>query len=199
MASQSERTATTRKAILKSARALLMASAYDRVSVDEIAAGAGVAKGAVYHHFKSKEMVFEAVLDAVQADLAKQLQVRLAANAGPRTPETIARNVRLYLLTASRDGLRQIILADGPVVLGWKRWREIDDRYFLEAIRSGIEAIMPQATDRADVDAATQLIGGAIAEAALICGAAPDPEATATGLCLSLQKMLQGLQGTGRA
>jgi AcrR family transcriptional regulator len=194
MASQNERTTTTRKAILASARALLMTSAYDKVSVDDIASRAGVAKGAIYHHFKSKQTVFEAVLDEVQADLAEQLQVRLASNTGPRTPESIARNVRLYLLAASQVGLRQIILMDGPVVLGWKRWREIDDRYFLEAIRSGVEAIMPPGTGSPDIEAATQLLGGAIAEAALICGASSNPEAMAGRLCESLEKMLNGLQ-----
>jgi TetR/AcrR family fatty acid metabolism transcriptional regulator len=45
----------TRQRIFDTALALLVKKGYDRVTVDDICAGAGVSKGTFYHHFKSKD------------------------------------------------------------------------------------------------------------------------------------------------
>ena len=71
MSSQAERRAATVAAILTSARALFGGRGFEATSIDDIAEGAGVAKGAVYHHFDSKEAIFTQVLEAVQADIAR--------------------------------------------------------------------------------------------------------------------------------
>lgn len=194
MVQQTTRTAATASAILESARQLFTARGFDAVSIDDIAAGAGVAKGGLYHHFRSKQEIFEAVLDAVQAELAMEIETRIAGNKGPRTPRTIATNVLVYLQAATQEGLRRLILVDGPVVLGWERWRQIDDRHFMASIKSGIEAIMPPGTKAAEVESATQLIAGAVMEAALASGAADDPPAAARLHCRMLEAMLRGLQ-----
>ena len=61
MASQAERRTATRGAILDAAGNLFSGQGFAATSVDAVAAAAGVAKGAVYHHFASKEAIFEAV------------------------------------------------------------------------------------------------------------------------------------------
>src|SRR5664279_3783461 len=48
--------------ILDAASELITHYGYDKTTVDEIASAAGVSKGAVYLHFKSKEDLFEALL-----------------------------------------------------------------------------------------------------------------------------------------
>ena len=53
--------------ILEGARRLFAANGFDATSMDDIAEAASVAKGAVYHHFASKEAVFLRVLEDVQA------------------------------------------------------------------------------------------------------------------------------------
>jgi TetR/AcrR family transcriptional regulator, fatty acid metabolism regulator protein len=45
----------TRQKIFDTALALLVKKGYDRVTVDDICAAAGVSKGTFYHHFKSKD------------------------------------------------------------------------------------------------------------------------------------------------
>ncbi|NJM83581.1 MAG: hypothetical protein HC844_14885 [Tabrizicola sp.] len=67
-----------------------------------------------------------------------------------------------------------------------------------EAIRSGIEAIMPASTDRTEVETAIRLIAGAIAEAALVRGSSADPDAAAAWLCVSLERMLRRLERRDR-
>lgn len=194
MVQQSKRSATTIKAILESARSLFIERGFEAVSIDDIAAGAGIAKGGLYHHFRSKQDVFEAVLDQVQAELAVELEKRIRGNTGKRTPQTIVANTLAYLQVATQEGLRQLILVDGPVVLGWERWREIDDRYFMPATRSGIAAIMRPGTPDAQIDSASRMIAGAIMEAALVSGAAEDPMAEARLHCRTLETLLRGLQ-----
>jgi AcrR family transcriptional regulator len=194
MARQSERSAATIDGIVSAARKLFMTRGFEAVSIDDIAVAAGIAKGGVYHHFSSKQAIFEAVLDRVQAELASQLNSRLAANTGKRTPETIAMNLLEYLKAASEPGLRRLILIDGPVVLGMERWREIDDRHFFEATRSGLAAIMGPKASAKQVVAASRLVAGAIVEAALATGASENPVAVARVYCATLRSMLHGLQ-----
>jgi AcrR family transcriptional regulator len=194
MARQSERSAATIDAIVGAARKLFMTRGFETVSIDDIAVAAGIAKGGVYHHFPSKQAIFEMVLDRVQGELASQLSSRLAANTGKRTPETIATNLLEYLKAASEPGLRKLILIDGPVVLGMPRWREIDDRHFYEATHSGLAAIMGPKASRKQVEAASRLVAGAIVEAALATGASDNPVAVAKLYCATLKSMLQGLQ-----
>src|SRR5258706_6256167 len=64
MARQEERRAATRGAVMRAAQKLFESKGFSATTMDEIAAAAGVAKGAVYHHFPSKEELFEAVFEA---------------------------------------------------------------------------------------------------------------------------------------
>lgn len=50
-----EQAEETRKRLFQAALDLLVRKGYDRVTVDEICARAGVSKGTFYHHFKSKD------------------------------------------------------------------------------------------------------------------------------------------------
>ena len=59
----------TRHRIIDTAYALFYRSGFGRVSVDNIAAAAGVTKRALYYHFKSKDHLLESVLE-VQGELA---------------------------------------------------------------------------------------------------------------------------------
>lgn len=66
MARQSERSAATIDGIVSAARKLFMARGFEDVSIDDIAAAAGIAKGGDYHHFSSKQSIVEVVLDRVR-------------------------------------------------------------------------------------------------------------------------------------
>jgi hypothetical protein len=67
---QAQRRETTIAAILRVARALLASVVSPRPASIGLRPNP-LAKGAVYHHFASKEALFTAVLEAVQADVAK--------------------------------------------------------------------------------------------------------------------------------
>ncbi|MEU2660577.1 ScbR family autoregulator-binding transcription factor [Streptomyces sp. NPDC007325] len=65
---QQARAIRTRRAILEAAATVFAERGYERATVGEILARAGVTKGALYFHFASKEEVATGVLDAQLLD-----------------------------------------------------------------------------------------------------------------------------------
>jgi AcrR family transcriptional regulator len=196
--SQADRRAATVALILEGARRLFAANGFDTTSMDDIAEAAGVAKGAVYHHFASKEAVFLRVLEDVQAGIA-------AAPVPPealkeRDPaEQIASAVLRYLLAASEPDVRRVLLIDGPAVIGWRKWREIDDRFFGAGARMAMTRLLGEGAPAREVELMAHLLMGAVMEAAILCATAEDPEATARDLSSALGRMLRGMARDARA
>ncbi len=58
-----QRSEETRSKIMESAIKLFSSRGYNASSVDEICKDAGISKGAFYHHFESKQVLFLALLD----------------------------------------------------------------------------------------------------------------------------------------
>jgi len=58
-----QRSEETRSHILEASVKLFSVNGYNKASVDDICEQAGVSKGAFYHHFKTKQDVFLALLD----------------------------------------------------------------------------------------------------------------------------------------
>jgi len=192
---QADRSAATTKAILQAARALFARHGYAEVSIDQIAQRAGYAKGAFYHHFSSKQELFEQVLDGIQAQLALLVARRAQRAPAAPLPRALARNILDYLEGAIHPNVRRILLIDGPMVLGWKRWREIDDKHFADVVRAGVVRLMSEEAGAAEIASATRLMLGAITEAALSSGMAEDPAQLAVQHCASFELLLAGLQG----
>ncbi len=190
MVSQAERRDATIRAILAAARKLFGAHGFGATSIDDIAAKAAVAKGAVYHHFSSKEEVFARVLEDVQEELAAR-QMAAPQKSGDAA-DRIAAGALRYLLAACEPGTKQILLIDGPAVLGWVKWREIDMRHFGAIAKAAIGGLIPDATPKQS-EAVQHLLLGAIMEAALVCATAADPRKTARDHVAELKKLLKGL------
>lgn len=193
MARQAERREATRGAILKAARSLFGEQGFADTSMDEIAAAAGVAKGAVYHHFPTKEALFEAVSEAAASELADRLAP--VARAAPDPLAGIAEGTHAYFRACAEGPLGRIVLIDGPAVLGWERWRRIDEAHFgrtipqalAAAMRAGLIAEQP-------VEPLARLLLGAMTEAAIAAGAAQDPAGAGRGYAEALTRLLDGLR-----
>jgi len=67
MRDETSEVADRRSRILDGARAAFLRFGYERTSLADIAAGAGVSRTALYHYFASKEEVFRAVVDELHA------------------------------------------------------------------------------------------------------------------------------------
>ena len=198
MARQAERREATQGAILAAALRLFGESGFASVSVDEIAAAAGVAKGAVYHHFPSKEALFEAVFERAAAQLQQRVRAG-AAGSGDRL-RAMAAGARAYFEACAQPPFERIILKDGPAVLGWDRWREIDERYFLAMLPQTIEAAMAEGLIRRQPPGPlARLLIGALTEAAVACANAADPARTGREHARALESLLEGLRAKGHS
>lgn len=82
-----ERTSSGRQNILREAATLFAAKGYAESGLREIAEMAGVRSSTVYHHFASKERIYEEIiriaLDAISAAVTAEL-LALSADATPR-------------------------------------------------------------------------------------------------------------------
>jgi AcrR family transcriptional regulator len=164
--SQEERREATTEALLSAGRRLFGARGYGGVSSAALAAAAGLTTGAMYHHFEDKAALFRSVFESVEAELA--LAVRQAA-AGPGDPLVRLEKGALAFLDAAREPqVRRIVLIDGPSVLGWERWRFIDEKHHLRPLKAAlIVAMRAGLVERRDPDPLARLLMGALTEAAL--------------------------------
>ena len=163
-----------------------------RRSVEEIADAARVTKGAVYHHFASKEALFRAVYAEVEAEA----QARTLEAGDPQAPpvEQIVAKVNAYLDAALDEEIRRITLIDGPALLGFEPDEVADQQQNQAGVRAFIAASIAngQLADL-DPDVLTQLLGGLAWVGGLLIAHASDPDTTRASLGQALDVMLRGL------
>src|SRR4029078_5173875 len=87
---QEQRSAGTRQALVAAGRRLWAARGYAEVGTPEIAAAAGVTRGAMYHQFADKADLFLAVVEAVEQDVVRRLDVAVARS-GAASPAAAIR------------------------------------------------------------------------------------------------------------
>lgn len=164
--SQRERRLATTQALLASGRRLFGVHGYREVSSAMLAAGARMTTGAMYHHFEGKAALFQAVFEVVEAELAEAVR-RGAAGPGDQLRK-LEMGAVSFLDAARERTVRQIALVDGPSVLGWDRWREIDARYHLRPLMGALIAAMrARLVERRNPETLARLLMGALTEAAL--------------------------------
>ncbi len=139
---------------------------YEAVGTPEIARAANVTRGALYHHFVDKKALFDAVVCEVAADIVRDVDVTALRN--EERPLDAIRSGSLAFIDACQvPAVRQIFLVDGPSVLGWARWRQIDASFGLGSLISGLSALVSAERLSADrVESLAHLLSGALNEAA---------------------------------
>jgi AcrR family transcriptional regulator len=168
MASNPERSAKTRTALLGVARNLFAAHGFAGAGTEAILQEAGVRRGALYHHFADKAALFEAVCVAMHGEGVTAIEAACAGIADPMTQ--LERGCRAWMDHMARPDIRRVLGLEAPGVLGWARWNELDQAHGLALLRAGLHAL-PQ--KRIDADDLTILLNGAMNAAVL----AADPQA----------------------
>ena len=86
-----------------------------------------------------KTALFDAVLEAVEADIAVRLAGEVAA-AGISDPvDALRQAVRTWLDICVEPEIHRIALIDGPSVLGWAHWREVCQRHVFGLVQGVVE------------------------------------------------------------
>lgn len=174
---QEERSTATRAALVDAARRLFGERGYAAVGTPQIADAAGVTRGAMYHQFADKAALFRAVVEKVEEDLTGRLGEAVVA-AGAQDPAAALRAASDGWLDASQEPeVRQIVLLDAPVVLGWAGFRDVALEHGLGLTEQLLQAAMDagQLAPRPTRTLAHVLIG-ALDEAAMVIATAEDRE-----------------------
>jgi AcrR family transcriptional regulator len=197
---QPERSAATQRALQTAARRLWGARGYEAVGTPEIAEAAGVTRGAMYHQYADKRALFRAVVDLVERDVIARLVAVVDASA-PATPaDALHVAADAWLEVAGEPEIRQLLLLDGPRVLGWAEFHAISlgsslgmtEQLLTEAIGAG--QLKPQPTRPL-----ATIVLGALDEAAMSVANADDPDAERAALRTVIHDMIDGLLVPGAA
>jgi AcrR family transcriptional regulator len=183
----------TKAALVGAARELFVNKGYFGTGTEEIVAKANVGtRGALYHHFADKEDLFRAVFEQVQADLAAATTV----NERDDALELLTAALQQFLdASADNPDVQQILLIDGPAVLGWDQWRDLEAEYGLGVITAMLdEAVTQRVIPGQPTAPLAHMLLAAVDEAALYIANAPDRVTAHTEARQSLTRLLGGLR-----
>lgn len=192
---KAEQRAQTTHELIAIAREIFSRDGYAGAATEEIVARAGVTRGALYHHFGSKEGLFRAVLEQVQTDIARRVEI--AANNAPPGDgwQQISAGCRAFLEANLDPQVRRIVLLDAPAVLGWEVWREIDAANSVRLLHVGLQELANAGQIRAlPLEAVVHLLSGAMNEAVLWIADSPDPQKALNEAVAGLEAILNGLK-----
>jgi hypothetical protein len=101
-----------------------------------------------------------------------------------------------WIRLAGDPVVRRILLIDAPSVLGWERWRAMEEHHALGGIRAVLQAIAEEGKVRPDlVDILANVLLASVNEVALIVARAEDKEAAMQTGSDTIDVLLQRLFG----
>ena len=176
---QAERRAATRAALLAAARELFATKGFAGAGREEIVERAGVTRGAMYHHFSSKEDLFRAVYEEVETEVMSHVADASMVTTDPK--ESLRLGARAWLEYAAEPAVARICLIDAPAVLDPQVRRELSERYGVGMVRAVLQECMDagQVTVR-PVDPLARIVLAALLEAATLVGEGSDRAEVAT-------------------
>ena len=187
----------TRQQLIDVATRLFAERGYEATSIEAVLAASGVSRGALYHHFASKDVLFEAVLETVEAEIARRI---VAAAAGAKGAVAALRaGCVAWLRIAEDPAAHQIALIDAPSVVGWQRWREIDGRHGFGLLRQALGAVAAEGTIRLElVDVLAHMLLAAMLELALVVARSEDRVAALRAGEAAIDELLEGMLGPAK-
>jgi len=130
---------TTVACILSAAQEIFLSRTYADATMDDIAAAAEVTKGALYHHFATKEALYVAMMRAVLRE--KQALFKAAADSQGSCRQRLRRVTATFLeLPRQRRDLIKLVRRDNHIFKGRVRQQLV--RAYQAALPEQLEAVM---------------------------------------------------------
>ncbi len=162
-----DRGQTTRQQIIGVATRLFTEEGYEGTSIEQVLQTCGISRGALYHHFASKEALFTAVLETTEALVLETVGVAAQGTTDPL--ESLRLGSVAWLKLARDPTVRRVVLTDAPSVIGWKAWREMDDQYGLGLLKAALGMIASTGRIRQDmVDLYAHMLLASLTEVAML-------------------------------
>jgi len=159
--------------------------------MDDFTAEAGLTRGALYHHFRDKQGLFQAIVLQIDAEMAERLRQR-AAEAPSRWEGFVEGGIG-YIEMALKPEIQRIILRDGPAVFGDpSSWPTAGG--CVAAMTASLETLQAESViHNVDPEATARMITGASCYAAQWIAKSEDPLTTSRRATAAYRRLLQGL------
>ena len=184
----------TRRALLDAAREVFATDGFQATRTEEIVQRAGLTRGALYHHFRDKEDLFRAVYEEVADEVGRLLR-RRSGDHPPDAWSLFRANSEIYLDAASSNpAYRQIVLVDGPAVLGWDHLSERSDGPTRKIMEYVADAIDEGTLDPQPVKPLAHLLSALGVGSAMYVAHAEDPAAARGEISRCNERFFAGLE-----
>lgn len=171
---QEERSRTTRAALMAAARRLFAEQGFAGTGREEIVREAGVTRGAMYHHFASKEALFRAVYEEIENEVVTAVAAAAVEVNGPM--EQLRRGCHSFLDAALDPAFQRIVLLEGPAVLDAATYQELSETYGLAIMRMALlEAAEAGAIGEVPIEPLAHMLLAALHAGARLVAQDPQP------------------------
>jgi AcrR family transcriptional regulator len=165
----------TRQLLVSVARELFTEQGYAATSIEEIIKRAGVARGALYHHFPGKDALFRAVYDQVQTEVASRVVATALSSEEPW--DGVRAGLGAFLDACLEPAFRRIVVMDSVPVLAQDVWDGGIEHNELPMLRSVLTPLVQASLPGVAVEPLVHVALGGLYGAALYIARSPDPKA----------------------
>ncbi len=159
---KAQQAADSRARLIAQARALFQTQGYAATSTETLLAATGLTRGALYHHFRDKKELFQAVCEQMHGELAQAIEAATADVADDS--EGLRLGSLAWMAAVGEPGRCRVLLIDAPAVLGEAQWEALDARHGYAALQQGLREMRQAhtATGLLQSDALAAALNGAM-------------------------------------
>lgn len=182
----------TRALLISIARERFTEQGYAATSIDDIIQRAGVAKGALYHHFSGKDDLFRSVYDVVQAETVAGV---MAAALTVQEPWAAVRaGLSAFLDACLEPSFRRIVVLDSVSVIQAKVWEGGAEPVELPMLRAVLTPLAVGVLPGVTVEALIHVALGGLYGAALFIARSAAPHDARHEVDAVLDTLISGLR-----
>lgn len=181
----------TRELLVGIARERFVEQGYAATAIDDIVRRAGIAKGALYHHFSGKDALFKAVYDVVLDETAEAVMTAALAEQDPWA--AVRAGLSAFLDACLQPAFRRIVIIDSVAVQAANSWEGGLEGVELPMLRTVLTPLVDNALPGIALDPLAHVALGGLYGAGLYIARAADPQAARTEADAVLDIVLRGV------
>lgn len=182
----------TRELLVGIARERFVEQGYAATAIDDIVQRAGIAKGALYHHFRGKDALFKAVYDVVLDETAEAVIAAAVAEDDPWA--AVRAGLSAFLDACLRPAFRRVVIIDSVAVLAANSWEGGMEGVELPMLRVVLTPLVDSALPGIALDPLAHVALGGLYGSALFIARAADPQAARAQAEAVLDVVLRGVR-----
>lgn len=182
----------TRELLVGIARERFVEQGYAATAIDDIVRRAGIAKGALYHHFSGKDALFKAVYDVVLDETAEAVMAAALAEHDPWA--AVRAGLSAFLDACLQPAFRRVVIIDSVAVLAASAWEGGMEGVELPMLRAVLTPLVDSALPGVALDPLAHAALGGLYGSALYIARAADPQAARAEADAVLDVVLRGVR-----